>query len=112
MSNETTASHRSFIELGCESVNIRLTNNIAVKRTLPTVSGTRKGRKEKRERERVRERTPPIFSQRQRSFARCFAPDYTGIESCSESWSLSARFVSQRAVENNPRAVRRRKKKP
>lgn len=55
MSNETTASHRSFIELGRESVNIRLTNNIAVKRTLPTVSGTRKGRKEKREREKERE---------------------------------------------------------
>lgn len=52
MSNETTASHRSFIELGRESVNIRLTNNIAVKRTRSTVSGTRKGRKEKRERER------------------------------------------------------------
>lgn len=66
MSNETTASHRSFIELGRESVNIRLTNNIAVKRTLPTVSGTRKGRKEKRERERVRERegenSPYIFA--------------------------------------------------
>lgn len=49
MSNETTASHRSFIELGRESVNIRLTNNIAVKRT-------RFQRREKGEKKKEKER--------------------------------------------------------